>query len=178
MRRLVELREGTEYIYTQSCVDFNPEERNNAIENFYYVDTLECTSPPTSATATATTRAGPATSTVDSSTSVPVTDEPSTPPAPSATSPVSPSVSSSELLRKEVLATLLAHILSEPCFDQLRTKEQLGYIVHTAVKKVCYTVHCYTHILYLTYIVHISVMCVTVSNTVTLLLYYYIYIKH
>ena len=162
MRRLVELREGTEYIYTQSCVDYNPEERNNAIENFYYVDTLECTSPPTSAaTATATTRADPATSTVDTSTSVPVTDEPSTLPVPAVPSSVPPA-SSSELLRKEVLATLLAHILSEPCFDQLRTKEQLGYIVHTAVKKVCHTilVHRYTHILYISYIVHISVMYV------------------
>jgi insulysin len=36
----------------------------------------------------------------------------------------------------EGLLELLAHLISEPAFDQLRTKEQLGYIVHTAVKKV------------------------------------------
>jgi secreted Zn-dependent insulinase-like peptidase len=28
--------------------------------------------------------------------------------------------------------SLLAHLLTEPLFDQLRTKEQLGYIVHTS----------------------------------------------
>jgi insulysin len=36
----------------------------------------------------------------------------------------------------ESLLELMAHIISEPAFDQLRTKEQLGYIVHTATKKV------------------------------------------
>lgn len=34
------------------------------------------------------------------------------------------------------LLELLAHLISEPAFDQLRTKEQLGYIVHTSVKSV------------------------------------------
>jgi insulysin len=29
----------------------------------------------------------------------------------------------------------VAHMMSEPAFDQLRTKEQLGYIVHTATVK-------------------------------------------
>ena len=31
----------------------------------------------------------------------------------------------------EAMLELLAHLISEPAFDQLRTKEQLGYIVHT-----------------------------------------------
>jgi secreted Zn-dependent insulinase-like peptidase len=39
-------------------------------------------------------------------------------------------------LRSEAILELTAHILSEPAFDQLRTHEQLGYIVHVAVKKV------------------------------------------
>lgn len=39
-------------------------------------------------------------------------------------------------LRNEALLSLVSHLLQEPAFDQLRTKEQLGYIVHTAVKKV------------------------------------------
>jgi secreted Zn-dependent insulinase-like peptidase len=30
----------------------------------------------------------------------------------------------------------LAHLVSEPAFDQLRTKQQLGYIVHTSVSTV------------------------------------------
>jgi len=35
----------------------------------------------------------------------------------------------------EALLELLAHLISEPAFDQLRTKEQLGYIVFTTVMK-------------------------------------------
>lgn len=31
----------------------------------------------------------------------------------------------------EAMLELLSHLISEPAFDQLRTKEQLGYIVHT-----------------------------------------------
>ena len=34
------------------------------------------------------------------------------------------------------LLELLSHLISEPAFDQLRTKEQLGYIVHTSMKIV------------------------------------------
>ena len=33
----------------------------------------------------------------------------------------------------EAMLELLAHLISEPAFDQLRTKEQLGYIVHTGI---------------------------------------------
>jgi len=36
----------------------------------------------------------------------------------------------------EALLELLTHMLSEPAFDQLRTKEQLGYIVFSGIKKV------------------------------------------
>ena len=39
-------------------------------------------------------------------------------------------------LRSEALTELVAHLLSEPAFDQLRTKEQLGYIVFTGVKAI------------------------------------------
>ena len=39
-------------------------------------------------------------------------------------------------IRDESLLELMAHLISEPAFDQLRTKEQLGYIVHTSTKKV------------------------------------------
>ena len=44
--------------------------------------------------------------------------------------------SSRNKIATEGLLQLLSHLISEPAFDQLRTKEQLGYIVHTAVKKV------------------------------------------
>jgi len=37
--------------------------------------------------------------------------------------------------RSNMLLELLADIVKEPCFDQLRTKEQLGYIVHSGVRR-------------------------------------------
>ncbi|KAI3403084.2 STE23 [Candida oxycetoniae] len=37
--------------------------------------------------------------------------------------------------RLGVLIDLLATIIREPCFDQLRTKEQLGYVVFSGIKK-------------------------------------------
>ena len=36
------------------------------------------------------------------------------------------------VIKDEALLELLCQLLSEPSFDQLRTKEQLGYIVNTA----------------------------------------------
>jgi len=39
-------------------------------------------------------------------------------------------------IHSEALTELVAHLLSEPAFDQLRTKEQLGYIVFTGVKNI------------------------------------------
>ncbi|KAJ3413871.1 Insulinase (Peptidase M16) [Chytridiales sp. JEL 0842] len=39
-----------------------------------------------------------------------------------------------------VLTTLFAHLLSEPCFDQLRTKEQLGYHVFSFSKSAGNTI--------------------------------------
>ena len=39
-------------------------------------------------------------------------------------------------LSLEALSELMVHLMNEPAFDQLRTKEQLGYIVHTSLKKV------------------------------------------
>jgi secreted Zn-dependent insulinase-like peptidase len=39
-------------------------------------------------------------------------------------------------IANESILELLVHLISEPAFDQLRTKEQLGYIVHTSSKKI------------------------------------------
>jgi insulysin len=52
-----------------------------------------------------------------------------------------PTVSSSSSIHHkaiifEAILNLIAHLLREPAFDQLRTKEQLGYIVHVGIKKV------------------------------------------
>ena len=46
-------------------------------------------------------------------------------------------------LTLEAMSELMVHLLNEPAFDQLRTKEQLGYIVHSSLKKVnlCACVH-------------------------------------
>jgi len=38
--------------------------------------------------------------------------------------------------KSTVTLQLLASILSEPLFDQLRTKEQLGYLVHSGQAKI------------------------------------------
>jgi insulysin len=40
-------------------------------------------------------------------------------------------VDSLSSVRAEAMLELLSHMMSEPAFDQLRTKEQLGYIVFT-----------------------------------------------
>ena len=37
-------------------------------------------------------------------------------------------------VRRSALLCLLQHLLSEPAFDQLRTKEQLGYIANVSTK--------------------------------------------
>ncbi|KAJ1414617.1 Metalloenzyme, LuxS/M16 peptidase-like protein, partial [Ochromonadaceae sp. CCMP2298] len=39
-------------------------------------------------------------------------------------------------VQQEAMLELLAHMMSEPAFDQLRTKEQLGYIVFTGTKRL------------------------------------------
>ena len=41
-----------------------------------------------------------------------------------------------EGLASEAMLQLISHLLSEPCFDQLRTKEQLGYIVSVSHTKI------------------------------------------
>ncbi len=38
-------------------------------------------------------------------------------------------------IKQKAAANLFAFIMREPCFDQLRTKEQLGYIVFSGIKK-------------------------------------------
>ena len=48
---------------------------------------------------------------------------------------VGPSADNTDL-RSEAMLHLISHLLSEPCFDQLRTKEQLGYIVSVSHTKI------------------------------------------
>jgi insulysin len=38
-----------------------------------------------------------------------------------------------QTLENNALIDLFAHLVNEPCFNQLRTKEQLGYIVFSGV---------------------------------------------
>ncbi|XP_054736065.1 insulin-degrading enzyme isoform X1 [Anastrepha obliqua] len=38
--------------------------------------------------------------------------------------------------RSNIMLNLIAQVLSEPCYDVLRTKEQLGYIVFSGIRKV------------------------------------------
>ena len=39
-----------------------------------------------------------------------------------------------QTLENEALLELFCHLVSEPCFDQLRTKEQLGYVVNSSLR--------------------------------------------
>ena len=40
-----------------------------------------------------------------------------------------------QTLENNALINLFDHLVNEPCFNQLRTKEQLGYVVHTGVSR-------------------------------------------
>jgi insulysin len=40
-----------------------------------------------------------------------------------------------QTLENNALLELLSHLVDEPCFDQLRTKEQLGYIVSSSARR-------------------------------------------
>jgi len=40
-----------------------------------------------------------------------------------------------QTLEKNALLELFCHLVDEPCFDQLRTKEQLGYIVSSGARR-------------------------------------------
>ena len=40
-----------------------------------------------------------------------------------------------QTLENNALLELFCHLLEEPCFDQLRTKEQLGYIVNCSARR-------------------------------------------
>lgn len=46
------------------------------------------------------------------------------------------SIAADSTIALEAVLELVAHMAKEPAFNQLRTVEQLGYIVHTAVKRV------------------------------------------
>lgn len=40
-----------------------------------------------------------------------------------------------QTLQNNALLDLFSHLVDEPCFDQLRTKEQLGYIVNSGIRR-------------------------------------------
>ena len=40
-----------------------------------------------------------------------------------------------QTLDKNALLELFSHLVDEPCFDQLRTKEQLGYVVISGARR-------------------------------------------
>jgi secreted Zn-dependent insulinase-like peptidase len=112
VRRVVDLKAGCDYVYTQKGVCFNAKEANSAAENIYIVGEIDCANPNGDGSSCSEKHKLSSTSSTEN-----VVDK-------------------SDKLRQEALVTFVAHILSEQAFDQLRTKEQLGYIVHTAVKKV------------------------------------------
>lgn len=110
VRRAVCIEENVEYIYRMHSKQYNPKEKNSAIENTYIVGNVvgaDCA------------------------------DEIVEPTNKDTDTPLAAHVHSSDISSWSGLAInatleLLAHILSEPFFDQLRTKEQLGYLVHVS----------------------------------------------
>ena len=113
VRRVVDVTPGCEYVYRQHSKNNNPNEVNNSIENIYFISRLAGLE-----------------STDDSSSGDHKIDHMS-----------SLAEKFGSKLVFEALVELLAHMMSEPAFDQLRTKEQLGYIVFTGVKKVITIAH-------------------------------------
>jgi insulysin len=112
-KRMVTLQPGTQYVYRQHCKDHNPKEVNSAVENIYLIGELagggEDAPPVVTAKPSAT----------DPSTTVYHWEAPGT-----------------SKIAIEAVSELLGHMMTEPAFDQLRTKEQLGYIVFTGLKRV------------------------------------------
>ena len=102
-RRVVDLQPGQQYTYRSSAVLFNPEEPNSCCSSSYYWPAASCGD-------------GGRHGDVNGSHG--------------AMSGSSAAVSDG-LVRTEAMLELLVQILAEPAFDQLRTKEQLGYIVWT-----------------------------------------------
>ena len=105
VRRSVNLQEGKEYIYRQFARDNNPSEVNSAIENLYFV--------------------GPECGRSSGDVAVETVGD---------LTPIEHARDISEWSELALESTLafVAHLINEPAFDQLRTKEQLGYIVHTS----------------------------------------------
>ena len=99
--RYVALQRCHEYVYRQHSLSYHPDEPNSGIENIYMVQDIEqCTAFSAIAQ-----RAG-----LDNDKGL--------------------STLESNLLVAEALISLLAHTMHEAAFNQLRTVEQLGYIVH------------------------------------------------
>ena len=111
LRRNVCLAKGTEYIYRQHSKTMNAKEPNSAVEVILFVGNREGRSADR-----------------DTPVSVPLST--------SATSDDNNSSKQNNKIANESILELLVHLISEPAFDQLRTKEQLGYIVHTSSKKI------------------------------------------
>jgi secreted Zn-dependent insulinase-like peptidase len=119
VRRAVCIEENVEYVYRMHCKQYNPKEKNSAVENTYFVCDVvgaDCTDMVVEPTNTGTD-------------------------TPLACHIHSSDVSSWSGLAINATLELLTHILSEPFFDQLRTKEQLGYLVHVSGSVVGGQVH-------------------------------------
>jgi secreted Zn-dependent insulinase-like peptidase len=107
IRRSVQLNPLVEYHYRQCASQTNPNELNSAIENTYLMYEHAGYLPPQEVQAL-----------IDS------------------TELFSENISSWSSLSHSAALSFLSHLLTEPCFDQLRTKEQLGYIVHSSPTSV------------------------------------------
>jgi insulysin len=109
IRRSAQLQIGKEYVYRQHAKNNNPKEVNSAIESLYFVGS-ECGRSSAGEVVDTSGQNGVALAPVLHSNDI---------------------GEWSDLAMSSTLS-LLSHLLSEPAFDQLRTKEQLGYIVHTS----------------------------------------------
>lgn len=107
LRRSVQLQAGVEYQYRQCARQTNPNELNSAIENSYLIyDHVGYLSPNEVESLLA------------------------SPPS------YSDDIRQWSALAQSATLSFLCHLINEPIFDQLRTKEQLGYLVHSSPTKV------------------------------------------
>ena len=120
IRRSVQLDPRVEYHFRQCAAQTNPNELNSAIENTYLMYEHAGYLAPQEVQGL-----------IDS------------------TELFSDDISNWDPLSRSAALSFLVHLLTEPCFDQLRTKEQLGYIVHSSPTSVgslvCSSLHLLSH---------------------------------
>ena len=111
---MVDILPNVHYVYRQNAKDNNPKEVNSAVENTYFI----CPEDGIHKNNTNTNEGN-----MECMTNLP-------------TSTLTSNINHWSSVETSAILEIVAHLLSEPLFDQLRTKEQLGYLVHNSASKI------------------------------------------